>query len=93
MAVTVGHGDSARIYPRCTHVDAHGACQIGSTYLVPKGNPEHPGGWDWTVLCTVHFNQWNGDVGHTFPITSTYRLQPVVPHRRRPGSVPREGGR
>jgi len=91
-SVSVGHGDSRRIYPRCAAIDPDGECQIGATYVAPTANEDEPG-WLWVVLCTLHFTQWQGNEGQSFPSTSTFRLQPVVPLRRRSGSVPRSGGR
>jgi hypothetical protein len=88
-SVRVVHRDTPRIYPRCLHVDSRGACMVGSTYLVPTGNPQHPGTWKWMPLCTLHFNEWHGNIGRSYPNDPAFRISPLIPPRRAPGSVPR----
>lgn len=88
-SVTVGHRDSPKVYPRCSHVDLHGACMIGSSYLAPAGNPAHPGVWQWVTYCSAHYAKWLSVSGHLFPRSAAFRLQPTGPRRRTTGSVPR----
>jgi hypothetical protein len=78
------------VYPRCAHIDAHGACHIGANYIVPTGPIDAMHDWQWRCLCAVHYVEWVSAEGYRYPDTPAFRLSPLASPHRVLGSVPRK---